>query len=123
MKTSTSYYLRYKKAFDPHFSFIDCKNIKSLEKEIKQMIDTKISFEVWVKFNFNNRPKDLYWYGFDNYASFEIWWYDGDSGGVGTYNLRKNIYYKQLRRYERRLRKLMLTYGYIKQQEIDDGQY
>ena len=109
MKTSTSYYLRYKKAFDSHFSFIDCKNIKSLEKEIKQMIDNNVSFEVWVKFNFTNRSKDLYCYNY--YTSFEIWWYDVNSGGVGTYNLRKNTKYKQLRRYERRLRKLMVTYG------------
>ena len=115
MKNTTTYYLRYKQQGCVTYSFIDCNTLKVLEKQIKVMIDNKASFEVWVKFNFKNKPKDLVWYGFDNHASFEIWWYDGDEGSVGTYNLRKNIYYKRLRKYERRLRKLMLTYGYNKQ--------
>lgn len=120
MLKSTSYYLRYKKFGETNFSFVDCKNLKSLEKEIKKMIDLKITFEVWVKFNFREDHSNNSLYGFDNYTSFEIWHYDGLTDVSSHYNLRKNIYYKKLRRYEKRLRPLMLNYGFTKKWSQND---
>ena len=114
MVKSTSYYLKYKKFGDTTFTFIDCKNLRSLEKEIKQMIDLKITFEVWVKFTFKYDHNVGHLLGFDNYTSFEIWHYDGLTDTSSSYNLRENIYYKRLRRYEKRLRALMLNYGFTK---------
>lgn len=110
MIKSTDYYLRYKQDGSIHNNFVDCKTLKSLEKEIKKFIDNKVTFEVWVRFNF--RDDHRYAQAFmNNYTSFEIWYYDAETDCSSTYNLRKNMYYKRLRRYERRLSKLMLTYG------------
>jgi hypothetical protein len=111
MLKSTSYYLRYKKFGEVTFSFVDCKSLKTLEKEIKKMIDLEVTFEVWVKFNFTEKLVNNSGYGFNNCTSFEIWHYDSLSDTSSSYNLRKNMYYKKLRRYEKRLRPLMLSYG------------
>lgn len=115
MIKSTSYYLRYKeKGVEFGFSFSDHKTLVDLEKQIKKFIDDKITFEVWVRFNFQDKVLNKSSYGFYDYTSFEIWYYDADTDTSSNYNLRKNIYYKRLRRYERRLSKTMLTYGLTK---------
>ena len=112
MLKSTSYYLRYKKFGEATFSFVDCTSLKTLEKESKKMIDLEVTFEVWVKFNFMEKLVNNSGYGFSNYTSFEIWHYDSLSDTSSSFNLRKNMYYKKLRRYEKRLRPLMLRYGF-----------
>lgn len=113
MIKSIDYYLSFKGDGFLQQAYIDCKTLKILEKEIKNLIDNKITFEVWVRFNF--RDDHQYAAAFlKNYTSFEIWHYNAETDCSSTYNLRKNIYYKRLRRYERRLSKLMLTYGWKK---------
>lgn len=112
MLKSTSYYLKYKKFGEDTFSSVDCKSLKTLEKEIKKMIDLEVTFEVWVKFNFMDKHVNNSGWSFNNCAYFEIWHYDSLSDKSSSYNLRKNMYYKKLRRYERRLRPLMLSYGF-----------
>ena len=111
MKTKTRYYIRYN-AKPIGFNFEDYNTLKDLETGIKKFIDNKITFEVWVKFEFDKNPDTPY--GFDNYTSFGVWYYDAETDGVSNFNLRKNRYYKTLRRYERRLSKLMKTYNFNK---------
>lgn len=72
MSTKTSYYLRFKSTLHAGYSFVDCRSLKSLEQQVKKFIDNKVTFEIWVQFHYNKKPKSLAWYGFDNYASFEV---------------------------------------------------
>ena len=113
MIKSVSYYLRYKKFGEITYSFEDVKTLKQLKKVVRKFIDLGITFEVWVKFNFKKELKKFN-YGFSDYTSFEIWMYDAITDKVFSYNLRKNMYYKALRRYERKLRPIMLNHSAVK---------
>lgn len=110
MKSKLSYEITVlnKNVEFPKHEYLKFKTLKELKLGVMKLLDTKEhSFEVKVKYNFD--PK-RFWKPYD--ISWEFWFYDHEIDGASTYNLRRNKWYKDIRRIERQLRPIMLRYNY-----------
>lgn len=91
---------------------IDLKTIAEVDKEIKKLIDQKISFEVYSVFTyFDKKLKRKFPVAVSPSCFFEFWHYDAERNVPSTYNLRRNKFYKRIKQSEKRLRPTMLRYG------------
>lgn len=98
MKTSYSVQL-----FNLNRTRIHAKTFEQLKRIVmKELKDKRCDFEVYVHFE-KDRCEKFY---FD--TKFEIWCYERETDKVYNYNLRQNRFYKALRRYERKLRPIMM---------------
>ena len=108
MITATRYYIDYGSLATDRYEYF--KTLKSLKIGIMKALDRGVSFELYWE-------ADIKYY--NEYADkvfFEFAGYDHERDVVYNYNLRKNIYYKILRRLERKVWKILKTYN-VKQKK------
>lgn len=103
MITATRYYIDYGSLATNRYEYF--KTFKSLKIGIMKALDRGVSFELYWEADIK------YCNGYTSKIFFEFAGYDHEKDTVYKYNLRKNIYYKRLRRLERKVWNILKTYN------------
>ena len=112
MKYKTKYYLVKYKTTQDGSDIVYYKNMTQLEKAIKECMSLRTnSFDV--RMCVKTFPKQVKngWNVLPFEVDFDLWYYNHETDGVASYNLRDNNMKKTLLQKQRRLRKLMLSFN------------